>query len=118
MPEPIANSQHGREFLSPQELATRTGLSVETVRRRVRDGSLPSIQPGGPGKRILISIAAFMTTLRMPETAGDEGCDLTVGQKAAAAPKGRGRLPGPEPSWRRAGTRPSTGEHIAKAAKT
>ncbi|MEX2172139.1 MAG: helix-turn-helix domain-containing protein [Pirellulales bacterium] len=35
-----------KEFLSPAEFATRSGLSESTVRRRVRDGTLPHRQPG------------------------------------------------------------------------
>jgi excisionase family DNA binding protein len=44
------------EFLSRAEAARRLGLSVQSVRRRVNDGSLPSVKVGG---RRLIPRAAI-----------------------------------------------------------
>ena len=41
-------------FLSPAEFAREAQLSMATVRRRLKDGGIPSIQPGGPGCRVLI----------------------------------------------------------------
>jgi excisionase family DNA binding protein len=42
-----------KELLTINQLAQRSGLSVSTLRRRVKDGSLPAIQPGGAGKKML-----------------------------------------------------------------
>jgi len=38
--------------LTIKELAGETGYSVSTLRRRVKDGSIPVIQPGGRGKKM------------------------------------------------------------------
>ncbi len=42
------------EFLSIPQFVALSGLSPSTVRRRVRDRSLASYQPGGKGKKVLI----------------------------------------------------------------
>jgi excisionase family DNA binding protein len=43
---PEDHGLHGKEWLSPQEVATVTGLSVTTVRRHIRTGELASSKPG------------------------------------------------------------------------
>ena len=43
------------QFLTIKLLTQKSGLSVSTLRRRVKDGSLPTIQPGGRGKKMLLS---------------------------------------------------------------
>ena len=42
-----------KRYLTLTEFCRLTGLSASTVRRRVRDGSIPCLQPGGR-KRILL----------------------------------------------------------------
>ena len=37
-----------RQTLTIEELERLSGLSVSTLRRRIAEGSLPVIQPGGP----------------------------------------------------------------------
>ena len=44
---------------SPEQAAKHLGVSESTVRRRIRDGQLKAVQPGGPGSRILISREAL-----------------------------------------------------------
>lgn len=44
-------------YLTLQEFSERTGLSLATVRRRIKDGSLPVWQPGG-----------HRTAIRIPES--------------------------------------------------
>ena len=48
------------EYLSPDEFARTTGLSPSTVRRRLIDGALPYLQPGGPRSRVLIPRTALV----------------------------------------------------------
>lgn len=48
-----------RSYLTLREFSVTTGLSESTLRRRVRDGSLPFVQPGGPGTRILFRADAL-----------------------------------------------------------
>jgi hypothetical protein len=49
----------GREYVTGEEYVQVTPLSEKTVRRRIRDGSIESWQPGGPGTKILIPTSAF-----------------------------------------------------------
>ena len=48
----MSTSQTGR-FLSIEELSLQSGLSISTIERRVKDGSIPVIQPGGRRTRKL-----------------------------------------------------------------
>ena len=43
-------------FLTIEELSQHLPLSIKTIRRRIRDGSIPAIQPGGKGTKILIPL--------------------------------------------------------------
>jgi excisionase family DNA binding protein len=47
------------EYLTPAQFAQRAGLSLATVRRRIRDGSLPTYQPGGPRTAIRVPASAL-----------------------------------------------------------
>lgn len=47
------------EFLSVEEYCAITRLSLSTVRRRIRDGSLPVHQPGGRRTAIRIPRSAL-----------------------------------------------------------
>lgn len=46
-------------YLSPDEFARAIGRSVKTVRRRLKAGQLPALQPGGPGTAWLIDYPTF-----------------------------------------------------------
>lgn len=81
-------------FLTVQAFARRTGLSVKSVWRRIRDGSVPVYQPGGRG-----------TSVRIPGYAlevgglGQSRAERTDAQRREAPnPK---RRPGPQAKWRR-----------------
>jgi hypothetical protein len=62
-----------RRPLTIRELKEETGLSISTLRRRVKDGSIPVIQAGGPGKKLLF-----------PATVVEELCARRVAQPDAA----------------------------------
>lgn len=49
----------GRTFLTPNEYARLSGLSMATVRRYLAAGHLPKYQPGGPRCRVLIPLHAL-----------------------------------------------------------
>lgn len=49
------------EFLTPAEFAVAAGLSLATVRRRIREGSLPVFQPGGKRTAVRIPRSALLT---------------------------------------------------------
>jgi hypothetical protein len=50
-------------YVSPREFSHFSGLSLSTIRRRIRDGSLPVSQPGGSRTRVLIRRDALETPL-------------------------------------------------------
>jgi hypothetical protein len=86
--------------VSPQEFSDPSGLSIASVRRYMRDGKLPFVQPGGPRGRVLIPTDALArlaahdrgdTSPPTPDTspAGERRSD------------GSSRRPGLGPAWRR-----------------
>ncbi|HEV2590294.1 MAG TPA: helix-turn-helix domain-containing protein [Gaiellaceae bacterium] len=40
---------HQRRLLTVQEVAARTGQSIDTIRRKIRTGEIPAVQLGGKG---------------------------------------------------------------------
>jgi len=84
------------DSLPVDEFARRSSMSISTIRRRIRDGSLPAWQPGGPGTRLLIPV----TCLPSFQVAA-----VVVPQQKQAvndhAPKATKRLPGSGARWRR-----------------
>ena len=60
------------KLLSIKELRDRTGFSVSTLRRRVKDGTLAKFQPGGPRTRMAFhpdaSIKLRRKTLNLPNS--------------------------------------------------
>jgi excisionase family DNA binding protein len=57
-PTPVAGNeiQVAPAYLSYEELSSRTGLSISTLRRRVSDGTLPCFQPGGSRTRVVFPV--------------------------------------------------------------
>ncbi|WP_166822553.1 helix-turn-helix domain-containing protein [Thalassoroseus pseudoceratinae] len=82
------DSHQAPEYLSPAEFARRSGLSEPTVRRYVKNGKLPSYQPGGHRCRISIPASALRATV--------PSAPASVSSPQAEQPK---RIPGPRPSW-------------------
>lgn len=90
-------STDAREFLSPQEFAASSGLSVVTVRRYLADGRLPAFQPGGRRCRVLIPRSAlnqFTATLGVSRKSRQS---ITV-TKDIIMPSTK-TLAGPPPRW-------------------
>ena len=48
-----------RRYLTVEELSKATTLSVSTLRRRFKEGSIVGFQPGGRGSKILFPIDAI-----------------------------------------------------------
>ena len=108
--------------ISPQQFAQLSGLSIATIRRRIRDGSLPAIQIGGFRTRWLVPIAAVQrlnsagtgdaigsvtppSDSRMPaeypdSAVADADRALDADPKPAHQPPGSATRPsGPRPKW-------------------
>jgi len=85
------------QYLTIKQSASHYGLSETTIRRRVQDGSLPSVQTGGKGKKILIPSQALIAF-----TAANRNLDPPA-MPAEAAPIASSKPPprrGPRPRWR------------------
>ena len=82
-------------FLGIKDFASYSGLSESTIRRRIRDGSLPRRQLGGKGKRILIPAAA----LEMLEAAIARSLPFPPDDPAPS--NSAISLPGRRPAWLR-----------------
>src|SRR5688572_29451287 len=85
-----------RRLLSPEKFAQVTGISVKTVRRRLRAGKLPADQSGGPGTLWLIDYDAFLQRIR--GAAVDSQHAMAAGQ---AANGNEEKISGPRPKWTR-----------------
>lgn len=57
-----------RACLSYEEVSARTGLSLSTLRRRVKEGKLPFIQPGGRRTRIVFPLDVIERLLQAADT--------------------------------------------------
>jgi hypothetical protein len=90
------------EYISLAQLSAISGLSASTLRRRIKDGSLPVIQPGGRRSRLLFrrdvldtlsAVAREATSTSASSGEETPGDDPTI---PAVQP-----LPGPRPRWTR-----------------
>src|SRR4051812_3326483 len=87
-----------RRYLSVDEFAHWSGLSVSTIRRRLAGGTLRSVQPGGPRTRILIPCDALdETASRQPAPDAPPQAPADQQPEPVHAP----RRPGPRPRWLR-----------------
>lgn len=84
--------EHGeRRFLTVDEVARVTGLSASTIRRRVRDGSITAVQPGGRRKRLLFDAESLggLALSESPQAAPDSCRTTTPKQRVASIPPWR-----------------------------
>lgn len=81
------------EFLSPEEFAQFSGLSVPTIHRYLKSGRLPYIQPGGFRCRILIPQNALILSGK------------STSENSPPAPpcakQSQPKAPGPQPAWKK-----------------
>lgn len=92
----VAASGAVLRYLTIQELAARTTLSVSTLRRLLKKGKLIGHQPGGPRTRIVFRPDAIeqATTAMVQDTAGEPSPSHS---QSASAPQH-----GPRPKWQQA----------------
>lgn len=94
-----------KKYLSLEELSALTGLSVSTLRRRVRDGSLPTWQPGGRRTRLLFPLelvdAAMSAVSSDTNSQGDAPPESTNAREATQSSQESAGTPlaGPTPRW-------------------
>jgi excisionase family DNA binding protein len=85
------------DFLSTEDFAQRTGKYVGTVRRWIKGGIIPAVQPAGPGSPYLISkdlLEEFRTTTRT-------NVPTKAGSPTIPPAKQTRRRYGPAPAWKR-----------------
>lgn len=82
------------ECLSPREAAKWLGVSIQTLRRRLDDGSIPFIQHGGRRCRIAIPVSALSSIAFSNATPDDRSYTAhhPASEKAT-------KLSGPAPKW-------------------
>lgn len=83
-------------YISITELSAIGGLSVSALRRRVRDGSLPFIQPGGPRSRLLFR-RDVLDRLADPGSPPALAADAPAHDDDANSPQPARPLSGPRP---------------------
>jgi excisionase family DNA binding protein len=86
-----------RDYISPHEFVAKSGLSLATVRRYVRDGRLPSKQPGGRRCRVLIPRSALEQFTALKPVSGPTKPNPSAPTAAMHSNK---PLPGPRAKWR------------------
>jgi excisionase family DNA binding protein len=85
-----------RTCLTYEEVSAQTGLSLSTLRRRVMEGKLPFIQPGGRRTRIVFPIDVVERLLQDSGSPSEKSPVLTSSTAVSAAnPVHRG----PKPKW-------------------
>lgn len=103
---PTTSSSNSQTYLTIAQFCEQSGLSASTVRRRIQDGSLPVIQFGGKGKKLLIP----GTAISLAVGTGDKHSSLITGttnaRVAASDPDTTtitevSARPGPLPRWQR-----------------
>jgi len=105
LPSPI-------RYLSVKQFSERAPISESTLRRRIESREIPSIQPGGPGTKILIPDTALDLLLStLPEASGQVRQETVVNladapdfisTEASSTPLPRR---GPLPRWQRNSSR-------------
>ena len=88
-----------RRFLTPESFARVLGISVKTVRRRLKAGMLPADQSGGPGTLWLIDYDAYLARMSHDnvESPHVQSADREVNVS-------ENRISGPRPKWTNLGS--------------
>lgn len=93
-----AQEECGRDggYWTVQQVMDYLPLSPSTVRRRVKDKTIPSVQLGGKGCRILVPVNFLKQagTAKPVKTSQEDTKTFSAGQQAA-------ELPGPQPKWKK-----------------
>ncbi len=90
------------DFLSPAEFARSTGISLPTVRRYLKTGRLPKVQPGGHRCRVLIPRDALSGYQAESDSAGENTAvedKSQVSDSQNYSSQSLSSLSGPVPHW-------------------
>ena len=93
-------------YITFDEFVRRVPLSASTIWRRLKDGSIPYVQPGGRGHSVLIREDALDVSWQVKAAESSELARVDqavktaeVGQAVVTPPKKR-RFSGPRPKWK------------------
>ena len=87
-----------KRFLSPAEFTDRSSLSISTVRRRVKDGTIGSEQPGGFRTRIYIPVDGLQRS-RSDDCLDGARDDRGKSDDTEENTPQTENVPGPRPKW-------------------
>jgi hypothetical protein len=91
-PSDAAARNSAPALLTYQDLHLKTGFSLSTLRRRVKEGRIPFFQPGGPRTRVVFP--ADVVELLLSQSPVSEQPQTPV-----AAPPSPAAQRGPRPKW-------------------
>lgn len=97
MPEDSPSPAEPRSNLSPAEFALEAGLGIATVRRYVKAGKLPKVQPGGERCRVMIPRSALTSATR--SSAANLDPQRVIATDAVAETPINRKRRGPTPRW-------------------
>ena len=91
-------------FLSAHEFAARSGLSLSTIRRYLKNGRLPGVQPGGSRCRVLIpsdALDSLCDPAGRSKTLTSKASDSNTVNNPTLPPSAslQSALSGPVPRW-------------------
>jgi excisionase family DNA binding protein len=86
-----------RACLSYEEVSAQTGLSLSTLRRRVQEGKLPFIQPGGRRTRVVFPADVVERLLQHPTDSPE--IEPVLPSPEPARSTARPVPHGPKPKW-------------------
>ena len=92
-----AAKESRRSCLSYEEVRAQTGLSLSTLRRRVQEGTVPFMQPGGPRTRVFFPPDIVERLLQQAQREPAPSPAALPFQAATDATAHRG----PKPKWMR-----------------
>ncbi|WP_417390480.1 hypothetical protein [Gimesia sp.] len=79
-------------LLSIHELNAVVSLSITTIRRRIREGTIPAIQPGGKGTKLLIPVEWLQKWSALSQASPEQTTSTTNAKQ-------RKTISGPRPRW-------------------
>src|SRR5258708_2337474 len=94
------STEQASRFLSIAELARQSGLSISTIDRRVKDGSIPFIQPGGPRTRKFFRADVLeRLASHVPTSSGSAAPASSTANDSAYHQDAPAKIAGPRPKW-------------------
>ena len=86
------DQEPSKEYLTFHEFLALWHGSEKTLRRRLKDGSIPKYQPGGPGTLIAIPRSALSISHRPQQK---------IKEQQHVQQTNDAYIPGPKPKWRK-----------------